>query len=80
MILAVAALIVYTLMQEERTTLMYVQVMVAVLVPAIVPAISTVTKREFPTVVNLLITVHVLLASHLGSALDFCARFESGIC
>ena len=76
LVLAVAALIAYTLMQEERTTLMYVQVMAAALVPAIVPIISTITKKEFPPIVNILITVHVLLASHLGSALDFYARFK----
>lgn len=74
--LAVAALIAYTLMREERTTLMYVQVMAAALVPCIVPTISTITKKEFPPIVNILITVHVFLASHLGSAMDFYARFE----
>lgn len=71
LILAVLALIAYTLLQEERTTLMYVQVMAAAFVPAIVPIISTITKKEFPPIVNILITVHVLLASHLGSALGF---------
>lgn len=76
LVLAVVALIVYTLMREERTTLMYVQVMAAALVPFIVPAISTITKKAFPPIVNILITVHVLLASHLGSAMDFYARFE----
>ncbi|MBQ8618163.1 MAG: hypothetical protein IJ418_11750 [Clostridia bacterium] len=39
LVLAVVALIVYTLMREKRTTLMYVQVMAAALVPFIVPAI-----------------------------------------
>lgn len=80
LILAVLALIAYTLLQEERTTLMYVQVVAAAFVPAIVPIISTITKKEFPPIVNILITVHVLLASHLGSALGFfIPDFPAGI-
>lgn len=76
LILAVLALIAYTMLQEERTTLMYVQVVAAAFVPSIVPIISTITKKEFPPIVNILITVHVLLASHLGSALGFYSRFS----
>ena len=47
LILAVLALIAYTMLQEERTALMYVQVVAAAFVPSIVPIISTITKKEF---------------------------------
>lgn len=76
LLLTLAALIAYTLMNEERTVLMYVQVTAAALVTGILPLISTITKKKFPPVINVLIMTHIILASNLGSAMGFYDRFE----
>ena len=55
--------------------MMYVQVMAAALVTAILPIISMLTEKEFPPILNVLIMVHILLASNLGSAMGFYDRF-----
>lgn len=76
LILTVVTLIAYTLINEERTIFMYVQVSAAALVTAILPLISTITKKKFPPVINVLIMIHILLASNLGSAMDFYGKFD----
>lgn len=72
---AVASLITYTFMNGERSGQMYVQIVAASLVPAILPAISVVSKKDFPPIINILITLHVILASPFGSAMGFYGRF-----
>ena len=75
LVLTFITLIAYTLLNEERTAMMYVQVMASALVTAILPIISMLTEKEFPLILNVLIMVHILLASNLGSAMGFYDRF-----
>lgn len=76
LILTIITLVAYKLTQPERTARMYVQVTATALIPAILPIISRITKKEFPLFVNVLIMINVLLASNLGSAMDFYGKFE----
>lgn len=76
LILALLALIAYTLMNEDREMVMYVQVTASALVTAILPVLSVLTKKDFPVFLNGLFAVHILLASDLGSALGFYDRFD----
>lgn len=73
--ISVISLIIYTLANADRSIIMYVQVMAAALVPAILPTISIVTKKEFPLTINVLIAIHIILASSLGSAMGFYSLF-----
>ena len=76
LVLTIITLIAYTLMNAERTAFMYVQVSAAALVTAILPIISTITKKKFPPIINVMIMIHVFLASNLGSAMGFYDKFE----
>ncbi|MGM9680671.1 MAG: hypothetical protein ACI3XR_04110 [Eubacteriales bacterium] len=76
LILALLALIAYTLMKEDREIVMYVQVTASALAAAILPVLSVLTKKDFPVFLDGLFAVHIFLASDLGSAMGFYDRFD----
>lgn len=71
LILALATLIVYSVTTEEISVLIYPQVIATALATAVFPVLGKITKRDYPIFVNVLITIHIVLASYLGSALGF---------
>lgn len=74
--LAVATLIVYSITEEEISVLIYLQVIATAFVPAIFPILGRLTKRDYPIFINVLITIHIVLSSDLGSALSFYGRIS----
>ena len=76
LVLALGTLIVYSVTTEEISVLIYPQIIATALVPAIFPVLGKITKRDYPIFVNVLITIHIVLASDLGSALSFYSRFS----
>lgn len=75
LILTVITLAVCGKVTENIKPIIYVQVIATAFIPAILPVISIITKRAFPIEINVLMTIHILLASNLGSAMGFYARF-----
>ena len=74
--ISAATPVIYSIVSEEITVRMYPQIIAAAFVPGILPLIGKVTKREFPIFPNVLISLHIVLASNLGSALGFYDRIE----
>lgn len=71
LVLSAVTLVIYSVVNDERTMRMYLQIAAAAFVPGILPLIGNVTKREFPIFPNVLISLHIVLANNLGSALGF---------
>ena len=74
LVLAVITLIVYSATTEERSVIMYPQIIATAFVPAIFPLIGNITKRDYPIFINVLILIHIVLANDLGSALGLYGR------
>ena len=72
---AVATLVVYTATADFKMPLIYIQIPLASLVPAILPVISLIIKRDFPPILNFSVLVLVVLAMDLGNAMNFYMRF-----
>lgn len=71
---AVITLAVYTCTTNTINPIVYWQLAATSLVPGIFPLWSVATKKSFPLVINAVVASHILLASHLGSALSFYSR------
>ncbi len=72
---AVVTLIVYTVINESRAPLIYLQISASSLILAILPIASLIIKKDFPPFLNFLILIHVVLAMDLGNAMNFYMRF-----
>lgn len=71
LVLGAAVLLVYPWMVEAVDPVVYAQVSFTACVPAILPLLGRLTKRRFPLMINALIALHMVLASFLGSAMQF---------
>lgn len=69
--LGAVTLIVYPWTTETADLIVYVQVTATACVPVILPLLGRLTKRHFPVLINALIALHMVLASFLGSAMQF---------
>ncbi|MDE6031614.1 MAG: hypothetical protein K2G32_08345, partial [Oscillospiraceae bacterium] len=74
--ISAATLVMYSIVSGEITVRMYPQIIAVAFVPGILPLIGKVTKREFPIFPNVLISLHIVLANNLGSALGFYDRIK----
>lgn len=71
LVLGAVTLIVYPWTTETINPVVYAQVSFTACVPAILPLLGRLTKRRFPVVINALVALHMVLASFLGSAMQF---------
>ena len=71
LVLGAVTLIVYPWTTEAINPVVYAQVSFTACVPAILPLLGRLTKRRFPVVINALVALHMVLASFLGSAMQF---------
>ena len=72
---AAVTLVIYTLTADFKMPVIYVQIPLSALIPAILPVTSLILKRDFPPFLNFLILIHVVLAMDLGNAMNFYMRF-----
>lgn len=72
---AAVTLLIYILHVGQKDYVVYLQVISAALVPAILPIVSYATKENFPLFLNLLFSIHIVLAVDLGCAMSFYERF-----
>lgn len=72
---AIATLLIYTLSVTKKNYIVFFQVISAAFVPAILPILSRATKKSFPVFLNILFSVHIILAVDLGCAMSFYDRF-----
>ncbi len=71
LILGAVTLLWYSLTAEAINPVVYVQVAFTACVPAILPLWGRWTRRPFPMSLNVMIALHIVLASFLGSALQW---------
>lgn len=67
-------MLIYTL-SIGQSEYVFLQVIFAALIPAILPIVSYATKEGFPLFLNLLFSIHIILAVDLGCAMSFYDRF-----
>ena len=72
---ATITLLIYILCIGQNDYVIFLQVISAALIPAILPIVSYTTKEKFPLVLNLLFSIHIVLAVDLGCAMSFYDRF-----
>lgn len=72
---AAVTLLIYTLSAGQRDYVVFLQVIFAAFIPAILPMVSHAAKEDFPLFLNLLFSIHIILAVDLGCAMSFYARF-----
>ena len=72
---AAITLLIYILCIGQNDYVIFLQVISAALIPAILPIVSYATKGKFPLVLNLLFSIHIVLAVDLGCAMSFYDRF-----
>lgn len=72
---AIMTLLIYTRITPKQNTIVFLQVIFAALIPAVLPVITCAAKTEFPAFLNVLITVHIILGVNLGCAMSFYDRF-----
>lgn len=70
----IISLAAYTLLFDENDPLLYLRVALSALAPLALPIIGRIIKREFPTALGYMISIHIILASDFGIALDFYNR------
>ena len=71
LLLGAVTLIVYPWTTETVNPVVYAQVAFTACVPLLLPLIGRWTRKEFPVSLNALIASHMVLASFLGSAMQF---------
>lgn len=69
--LSAVTMVIYSVIAEEKEARMYLQITAAAFVPAILPLTEKATRRGFPIFLNVLISLHIILANNMGSALGF---------
>lgn len=72
---AAVTLLIYIFCVGQNDYVVFLQVISAALIPAILPIVSYATKEIFPLVLNLLFSIHIVLAVDLGCAISFYDRF-----
>lgn len=72
---AIVTLLIYTLIMTKKNYIVFFQVISATFIPAIFPILSSVTKKGLPVFLNILISVHIVLAVDLGCAMSFYNQF-----
>lgn len=72
---AAITLLIYTLSPNQRDYVVFLQVIFGALIPAILQIVSYATKEDFPLFLNLLFSIHIILAVDLGCAMSFYDRF-----
>lgn len=77
LVISIVTIIVYTVVTDDVDFIVYVEVTAASFVPAIFPILSILTKTKYPIIINALITIHIILAVNLGTAMDFYHRFAN---
>lgn len=70
----IVSLAAYTILFDENDPLLYLRVALSALAPLSMPIIGRIIKREFPTALGYMISIHIILASDFGIALDFYNR------
>lgn len=73
-LLTAVTLTIYTKTVPERQALLYIQAILVSCAPAVLPALSLITKRDLPIWIHILIAVHAFLAGDLGTVLNFYSR------
>lgn len=68
---AAVTLLIYIFCVGQNDYVVFLQVISAALIPAILPIVSYATKEIFPLVLNLLFSIHIVLAVDLGCAISF---------
>ncbi len=71
LVLGAVTLIAYPWIVERVDPIVYAQVTFTASVPALLPLLGRLTGRRFPVAINALIALHMVLASFLGSAMQF---------
>lgn len=71
LILGAITLFAYSMTAEALNPVVYVQVSCTACVPAILPLWGRLTRRPFPVTLNAMIAFHMILASFLGSAMQW---------
>lgn len=72
---AIMTLLSYMRITAEKNYIVFLQVIFAALIPAILPVITLITKMDFPIILNILITIHIILGVNLGCAMSFYDKF-----
>jgi hypothetical protein len=68
---AIASLLIYTVSNQTRDALIYVQVPLAASATALLPIYEKISKKPLPKTLNFLVLIQIILSSFLGSALKF---------
>lgn len=72
---AIITLLIYACSAPQPDYVVFLQVIVAALIPAILPLLSCITQSAYPVFLNLLFSAHVIFAVDLGCAMSFYDRF-----
>lgn len=75
LVISLVVFIIYPYTTSEPRTLVKFQIIICAFIPALLPILGKILKREFPVVLNILITSHVFFAIYLGTALGFYYYF-----
>ena len=70
LILSIVTLIIY-LNSDVVRAVVVVEILACALIPLILPIIEFISKKSFPTILNILIVIHIFLAIDLGTVLGF---------
>lgn len=67
----VATAIIYPLTAEEVKAYLFAEIFLLALVPALITLVSSRTQLKIPFSLNAAISLHIILAVHMGTVLDF---------
>ena len=70
LILSIITLIIY-LNKDSIRAVVVVEILASTLIPLVLPIIEFISKKSFPTLLNILIVIHIFLAIDLGTVLGF---------
>lgn len=72
----IVSLFAYALFFDGNDSLLYLRVALSALAPLALPLIGRIVNREFPNILGYMISIHIILASDFGIALDFYNKID----